>query len=101
MRVDLLDPAKAELLEATDYYNLQSEGLGYEFAAEVGRTIGRIIQHPDAWTPLSPRTRRCRTNRFPYGLIYQVRTEIILIIAVQHLRRHPDSWKDRIQDEQA
>ena len=67
MTAHFLDPADAEFVDAIAYYNLQSEGLGYEFAAEVKRTIGRILQYPEAWTPLSKRTRRCRTNRFPYG----------------------------------
>jgi plasmid stabilization system protein ParE len=96
MKVDFLDPAKAEFAEAVAFYNRESEGLGFEFAAEVKRTIERIVQFPAAWAPLSKRTRRCRTNRFPYGIIYQVREELILIVAVMHLRRHPDSWKSRL-----
>lgn len=96
MRIDFLDPASAEFIEAIVYYNLQSEGLGYEFAAEVKKTIGRILQYPNAWALLSKRTRRCRTNRFPYGLIYQLRSDTILIVAVQNLHKHPDSWKSRL-----
>lgn len=97
MNVEFLQPAEAEFIDAITYYNLQGEGLGYEFAAEVKRTLGRIIQYPDAWSPLSKRTRRCRTSRFPYGLIYQVREETILIVAVMHLHKHPDSWKSRLK----
>lgn len=37
MEIDFLSPAKSELTEAIAYYNAQSEGLGYEFAAEVKR----------------------------------------------------------------
>lgn len=96
MDIKYLAPAEAELLEAVAYYNSQSEGLGYEFAAEVKRTIGRIVQYPEAWTQLSNRTRRCRTNRFPYGVIYQIRSETLLIVAVMHLSRHPQSWQDRV-----
>jgi plasmid stabilization system protein ParE len=96
MKVDFLDPAKEELAEAVAFYNRESEGLGFEFAAEVKRTIERIVQFPEAWAPLSKRTRRCRTNRFPYGVVYQVREQFILIVAVMHLRRHPDSWKSRL-----
>lgn len=100
MRIEFLDPADAEFIEAIAYYNLQSEGLGYEFAAEIKRTMERILQFPNAWAPLSKRTRRCRTNRFPYGLIYQIRRNTILIAAVQNLHKHPDSWKSRLKPDQ-
>ena len=96
MIVEFLDVAEAEFLKAISYYNDQSEGLGYEFAAEVKRTIGRIIQYPDAWASFTERTRRCRTIRFPYGIIYQVRKDIILIVAVMHLRQSPDTFEIRV-----
>ena len=100
MRIEFLDPAATEFLEAINYYNLQSEGLGFDFAVEVKRTLERILQFPDAWAPLSKHTRRCRTNRFPYGLIYQIRRNTILIVAVQNLHKHPDSWRSRLKPEQ-
>lgn len=96
MRTEFLNPAKRELAEAIAYYNQESEGLGYRFAAEVKRTLSRISQHPYAWTPISNRARRCRTSGFPYGVIYQVREDMILIVAVMHLHRRPDSWKSRL-----
>ena len=97
MNVHFLATAEDEFAEAIAYYNLQSEGLGLEFAVEVKRGLGRILQFPAAWTPLSKRTRRCRLNRFPYALIYQIRTDLILVVAVQNLHRHPDSWKSRLK----
>jgi hypothetical protein len=69
MKIEFLNPATIEFTAAISYYNEQSEGLGFEFAAEVNRTMERILQYPEAWPKLSKRTRRCRTNRFPYGLI--------------------------------
>lgn len=99
MNIKFLAPAEDELFEAVAYYNTQSEGLGYEFASEVKRTIERIIQYPEAWFPLSKRTRRCRTNRFPYGIIYQIKNKTLIIVAIMHLSRHPQAWKGRIKDE--
>jgi len=96
MKIEFLPPARAELTDAISYYNIQSEGLGYEFAAEVKRTLERIVRHPDAWLKLSKRTRRCRTNRFPYGIIYQVRREMLLVVAVMHMSREPETWKSRL-----
>ena len=100
MNIDFLAPAEAEFLDAIDYYNMQSEGLGFEFAVEVKRTIERIIQYPEAWLKLSKRTCRCRTNRFPYGIIYQVRGKTLLIIGVMHLSRKPQLWKSRLKKEE-
>ena len=101
MNIDFLDPADDEFVEAKAYYNLQSEGLGYAFAVEIKKALGRIVQYPEAWTSLSKRTRRCRINRFPYALIYQIRDDTILIVAVQNLHKHPDSWRSRLKPEEA
>ena len=98
MNVEFLATAHAELIDAIEYYNEQSEGLGFEFAAEVKRTIERIVQYPEVWTPLSRRTRRCRMSRFPYGIVYQIRAETVLIVAIMHLRQPPNSWKTRLRD---
>jgi hypothetical protein len=43
MKIAFLPPARAELTDAISYYNIQSEGLGCEFAAEVKRTLERIV----------------------------------------------------------
>ena len=98
MKVEILDVAEVEFAKSIAYYNEQSEGLGYDFAAEIKRTVGRILQYPNAWASLSKRTRRCRTNRFPYGIIYQTRKNLVLIVAIMHLHRDPKHWRDRLKD---
>ena len=99
MNVEFLDAARAEYREAVDYYDREHSGLGSEFADEVARTTARIVAFPEAWQKLSRRTRRCRTNRFPYGLIYQKRGDLVLVIAVMHLRREPGYWQERLPPE--
>lgn len=98
MRVQLLAPARAEFEAAVADYDSQEPGLGSRFAAEVKRTIGRILQYPEAWPPLSKRTRRCRTRKSPYGIIYQVRGEELLVVAVMHLHRAPETWQGRVRE---
>ncbi len=46
MKVEYLSIAEIELIEAVSFFNEQSEGLGFEFAAEVKQTIKRITQYP-------------------------------------------------------
>ena len=94
MRIEYSEAAELELNQAIDFYNNQVKGLGYEFAAEVQKSQRLIETHPNAWTPLSPVWRRCRTERFPYGLIYTGRNGNILIVAVMHLARNPTKWQE-------
>ncbi len=53
----------------------------------------RAFSSPTAWFALNNDIRRCRTHRFPYGIIYAIEQDEVLIISVMHLHRHPDSWR--------
>ncbi|OGQ52198.1 MAG: plasmid stabilization protein [Deltaproteobacteria bacterium RIFCSPLOWO2_02_FULL_53_8] len=97
MNIRVLACAELEFVESVDYYNEQRSGLGFEFAAEVKNTLERIRLFPDAWPLLSNRTRRCITNRFPYGIIYQVRHDMVLVVAIMHLKREPKIWHERVK----
>lgn len=93
MKVRFVSTAEAELKEAIEFYESEREGLGAEFLAEVEVTTRLIESYPLAWTSLSPRTRRCRTHRFPFALLYQVRRDEILVVSVMDLRRDPKRWE--------
>jgi plasmid stabilization system protein ParE len=88
-----LSPAQKDLAEAVAFYEQAAPGLGLEFLDEIERTVRRIQLQPEAWARVTDRHRRCRTRRFPFGLIYSIDQDMILIAAVMNLRRHPDSWK--------
>ncbi|MBN8714352.1 MAG: type II toxin-antitoxin system RelE/ParE family toxin [Xanthomonadales bacterium] len=95
MKVRLLDPAQRELVEAVEYYNNERAALGSEFRNEAWLAIQRIREFPDAWSPLGGHIRRCQLRRFPYGVIYEVTTNEIVVIAVAHLHRRPEYWRSR------
>ncbi|MGZ8184532.1 MAG: type II toxin-antitoxin system RelE/ParE family toxin [Methylobacter sp.] len=96
MIVNFLYAAEKELDEGIEYYNAQRSGLGFEFLDQVQSAVSRIKQYPDAWQQLSRRTRRCLIKQFPYGIIYQIRANEILIVAIPHLHRKPDYWANRL-----
>jgi plasmid stabilization system protein ParE len=97
MNVRLLAPAQHELDEAIAWYAGQAPGLGDAFLIETLKALKLITQFPQAWHPLSPQTRRCRLNRFPYSVIYSQDGDDLLVIAIAHQHRKPGYWRDRLQ----
>jgi hypothetical protein len=97
MKYSFHPEAKKEFLEAISYFEECRSDLGLEFSKEVFSTIQRIVHFPSAWSKFSENTRRCLTNRFPYGVIYQIIEEEIIVIGVMQLNREPDHWKKRIK----
>ena len=98
MNLLVLSCAEHEFAEAVDYYNGECPGLGYEFAAEVRQSFRRIESHPDAWPLFSSSSHRCLVDRFPYGVLYQIQDDYILIGAIMHLKKDPVRWQERVDD---
>ena len=88
--------AEIEFNNAIDYYEDSKKGLGLKFAVEVYNTINkRIIPYTNAWHKIDKNTRRCLANRFPFGIIYYQKNNQIIILAVMHLHKKPNYWKNR------
>jgi toxin ParE1/3/4 len=100
MRARFLDEAKADVAEATLWYEERSPGLGDDFHDAVEAAIGLIRTAPERF-PLyeaarsSRKFRRIRLKRFPYYIAYEVRNDEILIVSVSHVRRRPGYWRNR------
>ena len=95
MKVVFLEPAYLEYREAVEFYNLQSEGLGNKFIAEIDRTISIIKNYPESFTEYTERTRKAVVNIFPYNIFYSVKEGNIIVLAVAHEHRKPNFWVGR------
>jgi plasmid stabilization system protein ParE len=87
--------AEAEFLAAIDWYEARSAGLGADFAAEIHAAIKRAVSLPTAWPRMDDDIRRVLASRFPYGVLYAPRDGWITVLAVMHLRREPEYWRNR------
>ena len=95
MRISFNALAERELNDAAHYYELESPGLGAAFIAEVERSCGQIIEHPAAASVVRGAIRRRLLRRFPYGILYSARGDIVRILAVMNLKRRPTYWVGR------
>ena len=84
--------ALREIGEAQEWYELQSPGLGEEFIAAMELQLKRLEQAPLLYAEVIPGVRRSLLPRFPYGLFYAVRGNLIHVLAVSHDARNPKQW---------
>jgi len=96
MRIRFLEAAQQEVDDAVAWYDDREEGLGRDFLDELDRVIRRINSFPLASPEIEPGIRRCLLARFPYGLIYGIDGNLIIVVAVSHLHRQPRYWVDRL-----
>lgn len=96
MKVHFLKPAQSEVDDAVAWYDSQSPSLGIQFLDDIDRAIRRIAAYPLSSVEIEQGLRRCLLSRFPYGIIYGIDSETIIIIAIAHLHREPRYWIDRM-----
>ena len=85
--------AELEMIEAAVWYESQQTDLGKRFLASVQDALNRLELNP-ALYPIAERdVRRCLTRTFPFGVLFRIGTDMIM--AVMHLHRDPDYWKNR------
>jgi plasmid stabilization system protein ParE len=87
--------AEEEFIEAIAYYESCEPGLGLDFSRQVHATIRNVVDYPTLWPAVEAKIRRCLVNRFPYGVLYSIKSDGVLILAVMHLHRDPTYWKRR------
>jgi len=59
-------------------------------------TIDRIKRNPLAYQARFGSVRRASVRRFPYGVIFRVEADEILIVACVHGHRDPAVWQNRL-----
>lgn len=87
--------AEHELAEAYNWYENQVAGLGADFLNTIEASLNGIEREPYAHQIVHNGIRRPLARRFPYAVFYLIKPTAIVVIAVFHVRRNPDSWKNR------
>ena len=90
-----VSPAEREMVQAAQYYNSKVPNLGAEFLHEVKKAIKQLKADPDAAQKVRGEVRRRLIRRFPFGVLYRIDPDEIVILAVMHLSRRPDYWHGR------
>lgn len=87
--------AREELLEAIQYYESESPGLGAAFLMAVDRSLDQLLAFPESAPILLGNVRRKTLRRFPYSLLYSVRKGNLRVLAIMNQKRKPWYWRGR------
>lgn len=89
-------PARAELIDAQDWYEDEAPGLGSHFRAAIDDAIQRISANPRQFPVVYKSIRRALLRRFPYALLFVIEaTGTLTVIACFHGSRDPAHWQMR------
>jgi plasmid stabilization system protein ParE len=91
--------AEAEMIEAASYYEVQQENLGKRFLTSVQDALNRIQINPLLYQVVELDVRCCVTKTFPFSVLFRALPEQVVVVAVAHLHRDPNYWKDRLRKE--
>jgi plasmid stabilization system protein ParE len=96
-RVVIDSLAETDILDASLYYELEKEGLGFSFTYEVEEAVKQIQKWPEMFQFIEDPYRGYFLEKFPYTIIYRDEKDYLYIVSVVHQSRHPDHWKDNLK----
>lgn len=87
--------ARAELIEAQDWYEAGASRLGRRFRHAIDALAERMSANPRQFPAVFKDVRRAPLRRFPYALFFVVERETLFVIACFHASRNPLQWQRR------
>ena len=88
--------ARVELIDAQDWYEGESKGLGRRFRQAIDAVVQRMSANHRQFPVVFKNVRRAIVHRFPYALFFVVEDQTLLVIACFHGSRDPMRWQERI-----
>ena len=95
LRLIIRPEAELDIESSAMWYESQQPGLGGRFLEELNDGFVRVAEQPLRFPRIEKNVRRGLLDRFPYGVYFISEIDRVVVIAVLHLHRHPDTWRRR------
>jgi plasmid stabilization system protein ParE len=95
-RLTLSAWAIREIGEAYEWYEEQVPGLGHDLIETLDALYEVIVRSPGLYAETQRGIRRALLSRFPYGVFYATKGDIVSILGVVHTSRDPRYWPRRV-----
>jgi toxin ParE1/3/4 len=87
--------AEADAENARRWYASRNPVAAKRFLAAMRAAMQLVRESPERWAEFEPGLRRVLLRKFPYAVIYTVRPDHTLVLAVMRCSQHPDYWRGR------
>jgi plasmid stabilization system protein ParE len=87
--------AMDEAAAAHAWYSERNPYAAELFLEDLDMSIARVQEAPEVWPRYRQKWRRFVFRRFPFNLVYLVRSDHIQVVAVAHQKRRPLYWSER------
>lgn len=88
---------ESDLEIASDWSASRKEGLDQDFIDEIDKVIQRIQDNPRQFAVVRKQIRMSIVKRFPYGIYFYIKGDIINVFAVFHFSRNPKVLRKRLK----
>ena len=90
-RVELHGEAERELMDAYQWYEERSEGLGRRFIALLHKRLNQLAEDPERYPRKKGPYHETTMDVFPYVIIYEVfkKDRIVFVSYIFHSKRNP------------
>ena len=85
-----------EIEHSVKHYRKHQIGLENIFFDEIENALNKIRENPERFPKIEENIRKYIIRRYPFNIIYTIKSDKIIIIAVAHQKRKPYYWKHRI-----
>ena len=98
-RVIFRAEAEAELNDAIVWYNLQTDGAGRRFSAEIREIISEAAKNPIRFGFAGPTTQKIKVLNWPYAIYFTLVKEssLFIVVSIFHGSRNPADLRRRLK----
>ena len=93
----ILADAEAQVSEAAIWYEQRNKASATKFVSAFRSALEKISDNPLLYQTIDNEIRRAPVAGFPYGLLYAVSDEEIIVLSCFHGRRNPERWRERLK----
>jgi toxin ParE1/3/4 len=94
--VVLLAAARRDVATAYEWYEQERPGLGARFIASLDTCLKTMQAAPAMYPKVVSDCHKAIVRQFPYIVFYRAEEARIVVFAVMHTSRAPESWQTRL-----